>query len=85
VRRTIRVVGGVLLALALLASDAGAGPATLIAAHRGGAGLWPENSLLAFRSAIALGVDFLEFDLHLTADGEVIVLHDPTLDRTTTG
>lgn len=40
--------------------------------------------MLAFRSAIALGVDFLEFDLHLTADGQVVVIHDPTLDRTTT-
>jgi glycerophosphoryl diester phosphodiesterase len=57
----------------------------LIAAHRGGALLWPENSLLAFRNALALGVDFLETDAHLTADGEVVLLHDPTLDRTTTG
>ena len=56
-----------------------------VAAHRGGALLWPENSLLAYRSAIALGVDYLETDVHLTADGEVVVLHDPTLDRTTTG
>jgi glycerophosphoryl diester phosphodiesterase len=54
-------------------------------AHRGGAALWPENSLLAFRSALALGVDALELDLHLTADGEVVVLHDPTLERTSTG
>lgn len=58
---------------------------TLLAAHRGGAFLWPENSLLAFRNAIALGVDFLELDVHLSKDGEVVVIHDPTLDRTTTG
>lgn len=58
---------------------------TLIAAHRGGALLWPENSLLAFRNAIALGVYFLELDVHLTKDGEVVVIHDPTLERTTTG
>jgi glycerophosphoryl diester phosphodiesterase len=57
----------------------------LYAAHRGGALLWPENSLLAFRNAIALGADFIEFDVHLSKDGEVIVIHDPTLDRTTTG
>ena len=56
-----------------------------IAAHRGGARLLPENSLGAFRNALALGVDFLEADIHLTADGEPVVLHDPTLDRTTTG
>jgi glycerophosphoryl diester phosphodiesterase len=55
----------------------------LVAAHRGGAALWPENSLLAYRNALALGVDFLETDVHLTADGEIVVVHDPTLDRTT--
>jgi glycerophosphoryl diester phosphodiesterase len=71
------------LAIALAAS-AGAAP-TRVAAHRGGAALWPENSLLAFRSALALGVDALELDLHLTADGEVVVLHDPTLERMSTG
>jgi glycerophosphoryl diester phosphodiesterase len=60
-------------------------PATLLAAHRGGALLWPENSLLAFRNAVALGADFIEFDVHLSKDGEVVVIHDPTLDRTTTG
>src|SRR3989338_4609079 len=58
---------------------------TLLAAHRGGAQLWPENSLLAFRNAIALGADFLEFDVHLSKDGEVVVIHDPALERTTTG
>jgi glycerophosphoryl diester phosphodiesterase len=59
--------------------------ASLVAAHRGGALLWPENSLLAFRNAISLGADYLEFDVHLSRDGEVVVIHDPTLDRTTTG
>lgn len=57
----------------------------LVAAHRGGALLWPENSMTAYRNALALGVDFLETDIHLTADGEPVVLHDATLDRTTTG
>jgi glycerophosphoryl diester phosphodiesterase len=75
---------GVFLAFSALAPTAGSGPSTLVAAHRGGAALWPENSLLAFRQALALGVDALEFDLHMTADGEVVVLHDPTLDRTST-
>lgn len=57
----------------------------LVAAHRGGSLLWPENSLTAFRNALALNVDFLETDVHLTADGEVVIVHDPTLERTTTG
>jgi glycerophosphoryl diester phosphodiesterase len=56
-----------------------------LAAHRGGARLWPENSLRAFRESLALGVDLLELDVHLTADGEVVVIHDATLDRTTDG
>ena len=58
--------------------------APLFAAHRGGAGLWPENSLLAFGNAVALGADYLELDVHLSRDGEVMVIHDPTLNRTTT-
>lgn len=59
--------------------------APLFAAHRGGTALWPENSLLAFRNALALGADFLELDVHLSRDGEVMVIHDATLDRTTDG
>ncbi len=54
-------------------------------AHRGGAGLAPENTLAAFRNALSLGADVLEMDLHVTADGEVVVIHDPTLERTTNG
>jgi len=75
----------VAVAALVLTSHAAAQPAPLVAAHRGGAALWPENSVLAFREALALGVDVLEFDVHLSADGEVVVLHDTTLDRTTTG
>ncbi len=71
--------------LGALMPAAAQAPKPLVAAHRGGALLWPENSLTAFRHALELGVDFLETDVHLTADGEVVILHDPTLDRTTTG
>lgn len=56
---------------------------TAIASHRGGAYLWPENSTLACRNALALPVEQLEIDVHLSADGEVVVIHDSTLDRTT--
>jgi len=58
---------------------------TRLAAHRGGARLWPENSLRAFRESLALGVDLLELDVHLSADGQVVVIHDALLDRTTNG
>ena len=54
-------------------------------AHRGGAAQWPENSLTAFRNAIAGGAQILECDVHLTADREVAVMHDATLDRTSSG
>ena len=54
-------------------------------AHRGGAARWPENSLTAFRGALAGGATILELDVHLTADREVAVIHDPTLERTSTG
>jgi glycerophosphoryl diester phosphodiesterase len=76
----------VLLGLAAMSgASAAGGPWPLVAAHRGGALLWPENSLTAFRGALGLGVDLVELDVHLTQDGEVVVIHDATLDRTTTG
>jgi glycerophosphoryl diester phosphodiesterase len=54
-----------------------------IVSHRGGAILWPENSLLAFRGSAALAVEQLECDVHLSADGVPVVIHDARLDRTT--
>ena len=78
-------LGGLTAVLGTAAAAAESMIAPLFAAHRGGAALWPENSLLAFRNALALGTDYLELDVHLTRDGEVVVIHDPTLDRTTTG
>ena len=56
---------------------------TRLAAHRGGAALWPENSLRAFRESLALGADLVELDVHLTTDGALAVIHDATLRRTT--
>ena len=56
---------------------------TLIASHRGGSLEWPENSPTAFRNTALLPVDQVEFDIHPTSDGEIVVIHDPTLDRTT--
>lgn len=53
--------------------------------HRGAAGVAPENTLPSFARAEADGVDVFELDVHATRDGEIVVLHDPTLDRTTDG
>ena len=58
-------------------------PQTLIASHRGGAILWPENSPTAFRQTARLAVEQVELDAHLSADDAVVVIHDATLDRTT--
>jgi glycerophosphoryl diester phosphodiesterase len=58
----------------------------LFVAHRGGSGLAPENTMEAFRSAVEVWeVDMLEMDVRLTRDGEVVVIHDATVDRTTDG
>lgn len=53
--------------------------AALVIAHRGAAAYEVENSLAAFRAAAALGADAVELDVHATADGEIVVHHDPTL------
>ncbi|GEO87133.1 MULTISPECIES: glycerophosphodiester phosphodiesterase family protein [Alphaproteobacteria] len=58
---------------------------TRITGHRGARNLWPENSLTGFRNVLDLGVDAIEFDVHLTDSGELLVIHDATLERTTDG
>ena len=58
---------------------------TEIFAHRGASGYAPENTLEAFRLAMEQGADGIELDVHLTKDGEVVVIHDETLDRTSDG
>ena len=54
-------------------------------AHQGGENEAPSDTLYAFKTAMAKGVDMLELDVHATADGEIVVLHDATVDRTTNG
>ncbi len=56
-----------------------------VIAHRGASGFFPENTLLAFRKAIEVGADALEFDVRVTEDGIPVVIHDSTVDRTTDG
>lgn len=57
----------------------------IITAHRGGAGEAAENALSTFRRATGLAVEQVEFDVHLSADGVPVVIHDVTVDRTTDG
>jgi glycerophosphoryl diester phosphodiesterase len=54
-------------------------------AHRGAKGYEPENTLKAFQKALDLNADGIELDVHLSADGHIIVIHDETIDRTTNG
>lgn len=57
----------------------------LIIGHRGAMGYAPENTLASFEEAIRRGADLIELDVQLSADGEVVVMHDTTVDRTTDG
>jgi glycerophosphoryl diester phosphodiesterase len=63
----------------------GSEPAPLALAHRGGAALAPENTLAAFGLSSALGLRYLETDVRLTSDGQLVCFHDATLDRVTDG
>ncbi|HXH31947.1 MAG TPA: glycerophosphodiester phosphodiesterase [Bacteriovoracaceae bacterium] len=88
------VLAGLGVTYAYLASQTGA-PAValgifksdssrfLVFAHRGGAGILPENTITAFKHTAKMGVDVLELDVHATKDGVLVVLHDATVERTT--
>jgi len=96
VARLLLVIAGLLLVvyilLAILAEPVenhpffSAGPPRpWVIAHQGGDGLWPGDTLYAMEQAAALGVDVLEMDMHSTADGVLVMMHDDTVDRTTNG
>lgn len=57
----------------------------LIIAHRGFSGKYPENTMLAFKKAIEIGAGGIELDVHLSKDGQLVVMHDKNLERTTNG
>lgn len=66
-------------------SDNCSGRFVELAAHRGNSKYFPENTLIAFESALKIPVDNLEFDVHMTRDKELILMHDHRVDRTTEG
>ena len=57
----------------------------LVAAHRGFKSHYPENTLLAFKEALHYSIDMIEFDIRITQDDKLVVIHDETVDRTTNG
>ncbi|CAH0345820.1 glycerophosphodiester phosphodiesterase family protein [Bacillus sp. CECT 9360] len=59
--------------------------APLIIAHRGASGYCPENTMASCKKAVELGADYIEIDVQLSRDGYLVVIHDPTLERTTNG
>src|ERR1700712_3688902 len=61
------------------------GQPAFIAGHRGDRADAPENTVPAFRAALAAGLDFVETDVQLTSDGAAVIMHDETVDRTTNG
>lgn len=61
------------------------GPTPRVVGHRGAAGVAPENTLASFERALADGAGWVELDVRASADGEVVILHDETVDRTTDG
>jgi glycerophosphoryl diester phosphodiesterase len=60
-------------------------PATMVIAHMGGDGVWPGDTLYAFDQAVNLGVDALDMDAHITLDGQIVLIHDESVNRTTEG
>ena len=56
-----------------------------VAGHRGLSARYPENTMPSFRAALEAGLDMIEMDVHRTKDGQLIVMHDHTVDRTTDG
>src|SRR5512133_1950014 len=59
--------------------------ARIVIGHRGAAARFPENTAASFDHAVSLGVDAIEFDLRVSRDGVAVVIHDPSVDRTTNG
>lgn len=56
-----------------------------LSAHRGNSTIAPENTLATFKAVLAMGIDYIEIDVRTTKDGQMVILHDGTLDRTTNG
>ena len=93
-RRLITFVGALLAVLILLTLIIPDAPSSayyrniqrpLVIAHQGGDGVWPGDTMVAFENAVKIGADVLEMDAHITSDGQIVLMHDEKVDRTTDG
>ena len=75
----------VAMSLALVSSGCESGNSVIVTAHRGASADAPENTLAAMVAAVEAGADLAELDVRLTRDGQVVLMHDRTIDRTTNG
>jgi glycerophosphoryl diester phosphodiesterase len=78
-----RILGGLLLGLVACSAESGTSSDALLIAHRGASAYAPEHTMAAYRLALDMGADYIEPDLQITSDGQLIALHDETLERTT--
>ena len=83
-RSKLEAVGTVVL-LAVLVCGCSPRESVIVTAHRGASHVAPENTLSAMSAAVEAGADFAELDVRLTRDGQVVLMHDRTVDRTTNG
>jgi len=84
-RRTAIILGVLAGLLAGVSASAAPLHKPFVVAHRGAGMLAPENTLAAIRKGVELGVDFVEIDVRTTADGELVLMHDSSVSRTTNG
>ena len=93
-RRLLITIAAILLTLIVLTLLMPDAPASnyyhdidrpLVIAHQGGDGIWPGDTMYAFEHAVEIGADVLEMDAHITKDGQIVLMHDEKVDRTTDG
>ena len=88
---TVLIILVLLALISVLMPDAPGAPyysgakRPFVIAHQGGDGVWPGDTMFAFEHAVEIGADVLEMDAHITKDGQIVLMHDEKVDRTTDG
>jgi glycerophosphoryl diester phosphodiesterase len=93
-RRFLTILAVILLILVVLTAVMPGAPESayfrdinrpLVISHQGGDGVWPGDTMFAFEKSVEIGADVLEMDAHITEDGQIVLMHDEEVDRTTDG